>query len=183
MKQLFFSLSLLLVAMSLQAQDELNIDKGTLIVGGEVSFTSTSGDGFESTNALNLTPEVGYFISNGFALTLGVNLSRSGNDRSNFTSYLIQPGIRAYLYQGLFATANIGVGGARFSVDAIPDPIVTNTNLFEWGASIGYSFFLNKSIAVEPALFFTSQRQSGDNIPTTTGNTTGLSVGFRIFLD
>lgn len=173
MKQLFFSLSLFLMTINLQAQDRLNIDKGTWMVGGQVSFTSIQG---KRGTELNLSPEAGYFIANRFALTLGATFSIRDNGLLRTRRFILQPGVRAYLYKGLFAAANVGFGSTRFSTSD-PSIMSSTNNLFSWETRVGYSFFLNKYVAIEPALYYYSQRLNGYNT-----RTLNLSIGFRVFL-
>ncbi len=185
MKNFFFLIAFVFATTILQAQNE-NIQKGTWMAGGSLSLSNTlqiQGNNNSTTTQLNLSPQAGYFLHPRFALTLGADFSttRFASGRSN--SFSIQPGARFYVYKGLFASAQAGFGRVSTTLDGAPGTSNNNVVLYEGG--LGYSLFLNKYVAIEPALVYRSANfeQTGANT-SFTGATKqfNFSIGFRIFL-
>ena len=149
-----------------QAQTE----KGTLLLGGNAGFSSTSVAGASSSN-YNLSPNVGYFISENFALggRVGFN-GGSGFGGGSFSSYQIAPFGRYYFLPigsnaKLFGDASIGIGGASGGGG--------NTTIF--GLAAGPAVFLNKNTALEITAGLQSANTGG-----VSQTTFGLNVGFQI---
>lgn len=194
MKKIFVLVIILTITNLLQAQDkESNIGKGTWMLGGDLSFTSsrqnfTLSNGATSSNDrdsyINLSPQTGYFIANQFAITLGASYTKTPGSNS----FLILPGIRTYVVKYLFLDAQVGFGRQKFE-DFIIIPDAKQT-LFRWEAGVGYSAFLGKKIALEPRLLYQATKQTfkGDIPPQvilateSSTNNIIISIGFKVFL-
>lgn len=129
MRKLLFALGLITATLS-QAQTE----KGTLLPGGSISFqTSESGSQF------NFTPSLGVFIKDNFAVG-GTAFLVIFEDEVVYGG-----GPQLWKYFGkspkgrFFLTAH----GTVLTDSEGDDP------LFNYGASTGYAFFLNRSVSLE----------------------------------
>lgn len=183
MKNFFFLIAFVFATTILQAQNE-NIQKGTWMAGGSITFSNTTqiqGNNSITNTNFSLDPQAGYFLSPRFALTLGASLSTSKFPSGTANALVFMPGARMYLYKGLFASAQVGIGHQKVNADANSIAV----NLFSYEGGIGYSIFLNKHVAIEPALIYRSN--NFDQIGASNGFTRSerllnFSVGFRIFL-
>lgn len=147
--------------------------KGTWLAGGAANFTSQS-QGGNSISQINITPNVGYFVNDNFAVGGTVNLGSQSGSGSTFTSFGIGPmaryyfaeiGKKAKLYgQAEFAYASVSGGGSSQSGTG-------------WGLQAGPAFFLTKNVALETTLRYGSISVGGSS-----ANTFGVNVGFQIHL-
>jgi outer membrane protein len=171
------------------------VEKGKFLVGARSDFNAffenttdettidgntTESDGPKS-NRFNLTPSVGYFITDGFAgglfMNLGINnseeeyLLEDGNTetlRNNNTTFRMGPFLRYYLDMEKvrpFAHLQIGFGSNNQTYDQVEydvsDPtdikvvIVEHTrkyNLSAWGIGAGAAFFITNNISIDVML-------------------------------
>jgi hypothetical protein len=133
-------LGLLLLGLAVQDLHAQAAPKGAWMIGGEASFNSTSYDG-ESTTSLTVAPGAGYFIINNLAVGASIGLGTA----EDVTTFGIGPFVRYYVWNNLFATAGLQYTSLKVKdVDA-----VTSTR---FGGGVGYSFFLNEGVAIEPAI-------------------------------
>ena len=171
------------------------VEKGKFLVGARSDFNAffentrdettidgntTESDGPKS-NRFNLTPSVGYFITDGFAgglfMDLGINnseeehLLEDGSTetlRDNGTTFKMGPFLRYYLDMEKvrpFAHVQIGFGSNNRTYDQVEydvsDPtdikviIVEHTrkyNLSAWGIGAGAAFFITNNISIDVML-------------------------------
>ncbi len=132
MKKTLFTLLVVSASMML-AQAQL-IDKGAIMVGGDLEFTSHS-----KNSTFELRPMLGYFFADNAALGTGFSYSSV----SNFRRFSLSPFARYYLNFGLF-----GHAGVQFT--HIKD--AEKPNDFDIVAGLGYALFLNNNVAFEPLL-------------------------------
>jgi outer membrane protein len=129
--------------------------KGDIYLGGRVSYSSTTtdsgipGSSSVKTTSTTLHPEAGYFISDDFALTLGLNSSSSDNGTTKPTSFDVNVGGRYYFLNmgerfktftnfGLnFGSADSGVTGAE------------KTSTFGLGGGLGINYFVTPRLAID----------------------------------
>ncbi len=144
------------------------VNQGAWMVGGNAGFTSSKEkDADESTTTIFLNPNLGYFIADDLAIGLGVGLtSRSFGDFDE-TLFGLGPFVRFYFADAIFAQAglNLGLGDDEFT---------------EFQVGVGYSWFVDNSVAIEPMLFYNSH--SVDD-PGVDFSTFGLSIGIQAFVD
>ncbi|WP_373055524.1 hypothetical protein [Zunongwangia sp. H14] len=149
-----------------------------------LNFGLNDGAGFN----VGLSPKLGYFISDGFAIgglvNLGYTKSAENNGVSTKTTvYGVQAFSRYYitseeigvnlLNEGrFFLEANAGIAG----VNVKDGP---TTNGFAFGVGPGYSYFLNNHIALETSLKYNGLVGGGN---TTYQNQLGLNFGIQVFL-
>ena len=158
----------LLFAMSstnLQAQ---TVNQGAWMAGGSLGFSTWKyKDDDNSYTWFKFGPNVGYYVIDDLAVGLDLDfVSLSYNGNSNSTFYL-SPFVRYYIADPFFAQVSLGLeleegGGSLFSV------------------GVGYSWFLNNAVAIEPMLFLDLYGNDGDANDYTEF---GLLVNLQIFLN
>ncbi|MDP4264554.1 MAG: hypothetical protein Q8941_18635 [Bacteroidota bacterium] len=135
---------------------EAQTENGTVLLGGDISFETSNGNG-----VFTASPRVGYFVVKNFAVGGEFNLLTS----EGFTSWAIGPFVRGYFAgteQGKFyGQLGVNVGGATGS----------NTRV-GFGIGAGYAIFLNRSIAIDLGLNY---NKTGD-----TNGIFGIGAGFQI---
>lgn len=130
MRKAIFAL-LVMVAIATTAHAQL-IDKGTIMAGGSLEFTSENDD-----NIFILNPMVGYsFVDQ---TMLGLSLSYSSISKLN--AFSIGPFARYYLNFGLFAHAGLNFEHLEQA---------ENKNDLDFIIGLGYAAFLNDNVALEP---------------------------------
>jgi hypothetical protein len=108
---------------------------------------------------INGAGKFGYFLFEDFALGLKASVSHfhlksdSTAGAPKHTVVLAGPFIRKYLKAGVF-----GEGSAGFGLDHFADG--GQADLLAADLGIGYTYFLNKNIAIEPILALVYSRQS-----------------------
>ncbi len=169
MKKLVFALLLACCAFT---QANAQFAKGSLMLGGNVGFSSTSVAG-TSTTQIGFSPLVGYFFTPEFAAGAQiafVSVSAGGQSESVFAFgpflryYFVNTDKTGVFGQGEFALASYSGGGS------------TNTG---WGLGAGVDFFLNESVALEGILKYSSQSAGSGSESV---GTFGLTFGVNAFL-
>lgn len=170
------------------------IQKGTIIAGGNVGFSTGNNtsepSGFETTfTTLNLSPDVGIFVTDGFAAGLNLNISTSSgedddNDKSTFTSFSGAPWVRLYSPSGLFGEVSYGIGSVKSTFESGSFSSESKSNLTTWYIGGGYAIFVSNSVAIEPLVRY-SQNQITDSDNSDLKDKTGgleVRIGFNIYL-
>lgn len=140
MKHSIFSALLLLAAATLHAQTE----KGDVLVGGNLGFQTG-----ENASQFNLSPNVGVFVANNFAVGAALNINSSKQGILRTSTFGLGPFARYYFGQTMtkpflvtefnFLSSSIKTGeNARIS-----------NNGFGWLLGLGFAAFVNESVAVE----------------------------------
>lgn len=156
MKKVLFLLLFVLTAGAAHAQFEM----GTKFVN-----TSLTGLNMQFNNDFKLGVEAkaGYFFADDWALTASAGIDYS---KSTLNSLFGGAGIRYYIEQnGLF----LGAGLKYLHQDS-------NYNDFMPGVELGYCFFLNKSVAIEPVLYYDISTKDSRNL-----SECGLKIGFSYY--
>ncbi len=174
MNRIFFALSFLIfISFSASAQRNRSnlldafILKGTYLMGGDFS---TSFKGFSSDRGAfknidkgsifraNINAKTGYFPLQDFVIGLNTRLDHfntngdSTNSGPEETSIIIGPFARYYFKTGLFVEAGVGVGLYNITEGQQSD-------LFEGSGGLGYTYFLNDKIAIEPVVLYRYSKQ------------------------
>jgi len=152
------------------------IQKGNWLVGGSIGALGYS---FESENFnINLMPKAGYFISDGIAIGLGVNLGFSTvKDGDNIWGYGIKPFIRYYFPEGssasgrFFGQGDLGITGANEGA---------SDTSFAFGLNLGYAHFITNTVALEVTAGYNYSKSDAANAVAQNG--LGAAVGFQIYL-
>jgi len=182
MKKLISSTVLLCFMMTAFAQG--NIQKGSWMLGGNATFTSTKfSDIGGSTTNIELSPNVGYFFIN--QLAGGINLSLTSSKEEDYdaeTLWALSPFLRYYFLPparkvNVFLEGSYGFGA--FSVSG------ESASINQYSFMAGPAIFLTPAVALEFGIGYTSvggelyDLMIGDG---TRSNTFGLNIGFQIHL-
>ncbi len=172
MKKVILSLAIVTIAaISANAQTET----GTWLLGGSAGFSSAKVSGAsESTTTISIAPNAGYFVADNVAVGAQIAFESVNKDHSSFAA---APFVRYYFLPlgtsaKLFANGTFGFGSYK------PEG-QSSQSFTAWELSAGPAFFLNKSIALETAVYY-GQSKAKD-VPST--GTFGLKVGFQIHLN
>jgi len=203
MKTLFLT-GILIGTISLvsSGQIEKPITKGHILTGGSLAvdiaktkkYNQVSGTLSQIIYYTDLTtfaPDLyfGYFLFNQMALGLKANLSFSttkswssvlpGESKSRYNDLYFGPFIRYYSSAGIFIEANT-------SIDLIKYPTFnSNWKKYAYGVGVGYSWFITKSIAIEPKIKYTHLNRPPyfDDPDIEKTDDLNMSIGFQIYLN
>lgn len=195
MKKLSVTLCVALLCLNATAQ----IEKGRFLAGGSLGlsfqnyksqFDGNTTDETKSTS-FSLSPRAGYFLTDAIAAGAGLNLSLSSSkydddDKYNGTSIFFTPFVRYYLPQGLFGQFEIGIGSSKDKWTYVnDDDEVYKYKSFFWSLGVGYAYFLNDNVAIEPMVSYNSRTYTDRDEPDYKEKygTIMLQVGFSIYLD
>lgn len=157
----------LLFTVQSQAQ---TVNAGAWMVGGLAGFESSKADGDDdATNTILINPNIGYFVIDNLGIGLNLGFANVSHGDFSSTGLGVGPYARYYVFQGLFPQVGIMYNSTKFE----DEDAVTSTDI---NLGVGYSFFLNNSVAVEPMLGYTIG--GGDDKT----NTFGLMIGVQAFL-
>ena len=193
MKNLLLML-LIFVSFSTTAQ----FNKGRILVGGNVGFSSTTSKSkFGSSSAyttsksseFSFTPQAGYFIIDNLAIGAGLNLELTTlkPEADVFdevsTALLFQPFVRYYIKPGVFFQGAYGIGSQK---DKQTYQDVTQEQKYgarNWLFAVGYAIFLNDRVAVEPMLGYkTSTLKNKDADSKSWDSSLFFKVGLQVYL-
>ncbi|NOT36937.1 MAG: hypothetical protein HOP11_06135 [Saprospiraceae bacterium] len=166
--------NLFLLALSVVALNTLSaqVGKGAWMVGGSIGFDSDKfKDADDATVTIELAPNIAYFVIDNLGIGLSVNYTSIKQGDEKFSSTGIEPWARYYAYKNLFAQAGYEILSAKLG----DEDAVNGGNI---NIGIGYSWFLNNSIAIEPKLGYSIG--SGD--ARKDFSTFGLTIGVQAFL-
>ena len=164
-------LSLCLVAF-LSLSDSLSaqtVGQGAWMVGGSAGFRSINyKDSDLSVTQIDLSPNLGYFIADDLAIGVNFRLTSTSTDGNSTTDFGLGPFVRYYFASALFAQlgADLGIGDNEF----------TDLEL-----GVGYSWFVDNSVAIEPKLFVRLHNVKDTNPVDFDATIFGLSVGVQAF--
>jgi hypothetical protein len=144
------------------------VEKGTIILGGDAFFTSTSFDGIDDNlTYLSLTPSLGYFVIDDLAIGARVGFGFTSLGDFDATEFSLGLSARYYVFDGLFPQVGFQFNSLKFN-DADAD---TSTDIM---FGIGYTSFINKSVALEPMIMYSINSEDS--------STFGIGIGLQIFL-
>ena len=161
-KALFLSALVLglLVSLNSQAQTE----EGSWYLGGNsnLSFASTSYEGYGSESAFNIGIKAGNFVTDDIMLGASINFIDLDGDNMTiiglFGRYYIE---KFFLGGGFYSTK---LSGWDSSLNSI-------------GFEAGYAIFLNDFVSIEPSVVYELGIGDYDGV-----NTFGVRIGFGIYL-
>lgn len=194
MKRIILLAALLISTTGVFAQ----FNQGRWLAGGSVGFStvtsktktnnSTNTDG-TSTN-FSLSPEAGYFVMDNLAVGAGLSLSAGKSKAEGTPTYTfsssrmaIYPFVRYYLSQPIFFQALIGGGTTKTKTTINTTTTEAKAGNFLWALGVGYAYFLNDFVAIEP--FISYQVDTDTNKDTDTkdiGSGLFLRVAFQVYL-
>ncbi|POY39572.1 hypothetical protein C3L50_10415 [Flavobacterium alvei] len=177
-----FFITTILFTLSAHSQ----ITKGNWMVGGSGNFTNYKST-FKSNNTeftqtgsgINISPNLGYFVADNFAVgtAVGFSFSNPSGANNNSHSYGISPFVRYYFRKSEkiinpFLQTSYGYGKGE------SDDGGSNKSS---GYTIkgGSAIFFNSSVALELSLNYNSSKYNSD----TTYNDFTIGIGFQIHLE
>lgn len=176
MKKLLITASVALLGVTTA---NAQLQKGNWMVGAHVANVKFT-NGF----AMDLTPKLGYFIQDRWAVgaLVGLGISSPAGSSTTQTTYSVAPFTRYYfsgaevdklLNNGaFFAEGSAGFGGDNSGSGS-------STNGVELGIGAGYAYFITPTVGLEGLLKF--QGLAGGGNTNFNGNLY-LGVGFQIYL-
>lgn len=163
-------------------------EKGKMLVGGSLSFRGTSSENIDSLSTseysnsyLNFNPKIGYFISDNFALGLGINFgfyntNSDQNDKNVKTHSETQNKNFGF---GIFSKNYFDISSnikcyilSELQYIQFKDEYSNNTsieyteNIYRFSVSPGVSYFINSHFAIEAnlgLLFYENSKSTKSN--------------------
>jgi outer membrane protein len=196
-KKTLLGLVLSMFVLSISAQT----DAGGILIGGSsnMGFSATtdkykSDDGDETEGKgidFNLSPQAGYFVMDGLAVGLMVDLGIStfkqdgAEEASTFSSMTIAPFARYYYGESKikpFAEAAVGFGSYAFKFDGDKD----KTGVFFFQLKLGAAFFVNDNVSIDLGLSYASysekDKENNDINRRDITSGIGFEVGISVIL-
>jgi outer membrane protein len=170
--------TLILLAGLFQMASAQTVNSGAWMLGGSVGFNSIKTDGDDNSETyLNISPNVGYYIMNNLAIGARINYLSYSYDGDSESQFGFGPWARYYFINSLFAQAGVDFGSTGMDFFSILADEGSSTLNF----GIGYSWFLNNSVAIEPQLQYSIY--SGDEDGFLADYTKfGFNIGVQAFL-
>ncbi|TAE45344.1 MAG: hypothetical protein EAY69_10525 [Cytophagales bacterium] len=136
-------------------------EKGTIHVGGNLSFGSTDINTSQSSSNFSIVPDVGYFISDNIAIGLGIGYSQR-IDKSTFSSstgtttqntFIIAPTFRYYMPTSsetfkFFLQAQVGINTGNIKSET--SSFTTTTTFSTTNKTSGWNFSISPNFAYFP---------------------------------
>jgi hypothetical protein len=142
------------------------VDAGTMIAGGGMSFNHRIQNNFNSTT-FNLTPQWGITLFDNFLVGAWFNMGLG----QNITSWSVSPFVRYYYYKNLFFQGGYGYSYMK-SGDFDSSGSIIDLEL-------GYAAFLTDNVALEPALYYNGTFSGGGYSATDLG----FKIGFQVYFN
>ena len=163
------------------------ITEGNYLIGGGLSFTAENRDLATSnlnTNSFTLSPTGGYFVVDklvvGTQLLYGLLSQTSNSVTTTMNSFSVAPFSRYYFEtEVLKPYIFVGVGKSWETVSYGGSSSTNHTTRTFWNAGVGADYFINKSIALEAQLNYTSKKYNSD----APYKIIGFTFGIQVFLD
>lgn len=143
MKKLFFTLAILLSAITVNAQDV-----GKFWAGGHIGFSSSKPKGGDATTSFTIMPELGYVLQEnlGIGVNLGYEHIKTGDVK--FDGFKIAPFVRYSFLKGdiggLFVDGGVGYTHGKDKVGSIS----VKTDEFEVGFRPGVAINVSDRVAL-----------------------------------
>lgn len=195
----------LLASILISVESFGQFNKGRWLAGGNVSLSTSTYKGTlgvpqgqemnTTTMSFGVGPQAGYFVTNYFAVgaSLSVNGSRTNWDyydpttgeiipaENRNSSIAFGPFVRYYLPQSIFFHAGAEFGSGKSSVRGGSLTNNGTTSEFNYGGAVGYAYFLNDYVAIEPMLGYQSNGSKFNDSDMRRGSFY-LNAAFTIYL-
>ncbi len=178
-------ITLLLVATSVASVSHAQLQKGNVLVGGNIAdFNLGLKKG--STFSMDISPKAAWFLNNNFAVgayvRFGVQTLGGSGSGSKITYgvgplaryYVNDPKVNLLQHGRFFAEGTAGIGGTNYTKGS-----GGTTNGLDLGVGPGYAYFITPNIGLETLLKVNSNVGFGTS---STNSYLDLSVGFQIYL-
>lgn len=153
------------VALLTTVAANAQFEAGKVYVGGSLTGLNMKYTGADKFT-LGVQAQAGYMVSDDLMLLGQTSYERSGNDAVP-TKFMVGVGGRYYIEQnGIFLGANCKLvhKGKKFN-DVMP------------GVEVGYAFFVNNTVTVEPAIYYEQSFKNHKDY-----STIGLRIGVGVYL-
>lgn len=151
MKKIILTVAAVFALTFANAQDKkessFGFGKGDIYLGGRISYSSDD-NGTTKTTSTTLAPEIGYFISENLALTLGLNSTSTDNGTNKPSEFDVNVGGRYYFLNlgDRFKTfTNFGIGFGSYD----PDNGSDKTSLLGVHGGLGINYFITPKLAID----------------------------------
>ncbi|HQW01849.1 MAG TPA: hypothetical protein PLV75_06940 [Saprospiraceae bacterium] len=154
------------------------VNKNAWMLGGTMGFNSIKTEGNDTSEIwFNLSPNVGYYITNDLAIGARFSLFTYSYGGSVNYQVGVGPWARYYFINSLFAQAGMDFGSAGFDFFSFnADGGSTTIHM-----GIGYSWFLNNSVAIEPSLQYSIYSADEDGL-LADYTRFGFNIGVQAFI-
>lgn len=167
MKKLIVLSCLLLAAVSVQAQFE----QGKWIFGTSLTGLDFSRENEHHRTSFGLEVKTGAFLLEDFALIVNVGAQWNQGDLER-DIYRVGVGLRYYFDRvGIYVGANGQIYTYQYE-DKWKSYGYDDKTRVSFGLDLGYSFFLSRTVTIEPAIYWDIDKSGADY---------GLKIGFGIY--
>lgn len=173
-------LALLVVAMSVATVSHAQLQRGNVLVGGDLADFNI-GLKKPSTTNIAITPKAAWFINNNIAVGAYVNFDlTTAKGVPTYTTYGIGPLARYYVndpkvnllqHGRFFFEGNIGIGGSNGGG--------ASSNGLDYGFGPGYAYFITPNVGLETLLKYRGNAGFGN---AGSSSNLDLNIGFQIYL-
>ena len=173
------TLTLFAFLMVTQMVSAQKVNSGAWMIGGTIGFNSITTDGDDNAETyLNVSPSLGYFFMNDLAIGARMSLTTYSYDGDSNSEFGFGPWARYYIVGSpLFAQAGMDFGTAGFDFFSLfTDEGSTTLNL-----GVGYSWFLNNAVAIEPMVKYNIYSAADDGVFSDYSRF-GFNIGVQAFL-
>lgn len=170
---------LIIISLSLPLMLQAQLEKGSLMLGGNMAFNSFQEGGGKRTSTLRLTGNAAYFPINNIAVGAGVGFFASPR-----VSLQLNPFAR-FFYKKVFAQLGFNRSSQKYTDFNGVEYIFKNMT---YNGKIGYALFVNDHISIEPSFFYRIYKSKTESITqpdpdwAKQGREMGLSLGLQIYL-
>ena len=161
------------------------VDRGSVVLGGTVSWSSSGGDLYENVDgdrytSLLLSPRVLYFVAPGLGIGGDLYVESASQGDEDVTTIAVGPAI-AYFFGSPESTAYPFVGG--FVGYGTTSTSGIDGSGLAFGATVGVAFMLSDAVAVTAGGSYGVVNMNIDQLDESFGgNTIGLELGVEAFL-
>ena len=171
MKKILMSAIALMMAMSVNAQKYLNdsttpFSEGKAYLGASLSGADLSYSGITKGH-LGLQAKAGYFFADNLMGLAQLGYENNVNKDHSYATVLLSAGGRYYIQQN----------GLYLGVSAIYKHLGKNCDDFLPSVQVGYSFFLNSTVTIEPEIYYEQSFKNHKDY-----STIGLRIGIGVYL-
>lgn len=152
MKRSVMVVTLLVILTAAAGAKESPLDKGSMILGGQISYMNQSGNLYgDGVTTYSVTPQIGQFVAPGVLLGVILDVYKQETDDEEFSSYGFGPVVGYYfgagrvsrvikgsLYPTIQAFAIFGEGNS-----------IEDYTRFELGGFAGFDYMLTHGVALQ----------------------------------
>jgi len=154
------------------------VNQGAWMVGGTAGFSSEKIEGDDaSSTTVNITPNLAYYLIDDLAVGVRLNWLSQSYDGESDSNFGFGPYVRYYITDPIFVQAGYDIEAAALDLNSLFNAEGSSTLHF----MVGYSWFLNNSVAIEPAVYYDIYNGDEDNFDSDLSRF-GLNIGIQAFI-